>query len=105
MFLEYLSQENSDYFIIMQIDGAGWHKSKGLKIPENMKLVFQPPYSPQANPTEHIWDEIRENNMKNITFKTLNDVINTLCDELNELRANVERVKSMTLFLHINIAL
>ena len=105
IFLEHVSKTYSDHFIIMQMDGAGWHKSRGLKIPENMKFVFQPPYSPQLNPTEHIWDEIREKNMKNTAFKTMKDVVNALCNGLNQLRANVKRVKSMTLFPHLNIVL
>lgn len=105
IFLEHVSQENSNYFIIMQMDGAGWHKSQGLKIPENIRLVFQPPYSPQLNPTEHIWDEIREKDMKNNVFNSIKEVITALSDGLNKLRANIERVKSMTLFPHLDIAL
>lgn len=41
------------------VDGAGWHKSTGLKIPENVKLIAQPSHSPELNPEEHIWDELR----------------------------------------------
>jgi hypothetical protein len=103
IFLEHLSQEYSDFFIIMQADGAGWHKSKGLKIPENIRLIFQPAYSPQLNPTEHIWDEIREKDMKNIAFKTMKDVIDALCKGLNSLKADTQRVMSMTCFPHFNI--
>jgi transposase len=25
-----------------------------------MRLIFLPPYSPELNPVEHLWDEIRE---------------------------------------------
>lgn len=103
IFLEHVSQEYSEYFIIMQADGAGWHKSKGLKIPENIRIIFQPPYSPQVNPVEHIWDEIRERDMHNISFKTIKDLINKLCKGLNALKSNIEKVKSMTSFPHLNI--
>jgi transposase len=34
----------------MFLDGAGWHRSKELLIPKNMKLIFIPPYSPELNP-------------------------------------------------------
>ena len=40
--------------IVMVLDGAGWHKSKALKIPQNMKLLPLPPYSPELNPVENI---------------------------------------------------
>lgn len=103
IFLEHVSQQYPDYFIIMQADNAGWHKSKGLKMPENIRLIYQPAYSPQVNPVEHIWDEIREKVMQNILFRTINDVIDTLCKGLNALKANIKKVKSMTGFPHLNI--
>lgn len=105
IFLQHVSKTYSDYFIVMQADGAGWHKSKGLKIPENIRFVFQPAYSPQLNPTEHIWDEIREKFMKNKVFNSIRDVINALSKGLNVLRANIERVKTMTSFSHFDIVL
>ncbi len=103
IFLEHVSQEYKDHFIIMQADKAGWHRSKGLKIPENIRLVYQPAYSPQLNPVEHIWDEIREKEMQNKAFKTIKNVIDALCKGLNTLRSNINRVKSMTSFQHLNI--
>jgi hypothetical protein len=103
IFLEHLSQEYSQYFIIMQADNAGWHKSKGLKIPENIRLIYQPAYSPQVNPVEHIWEEIREKVMQNIPFKSINDVMDALCNGLNSLKANISKIKSMTGFPHLNI--
>ena len=46
-------------FIVLACDGAAWHKSKGLDIPENIELVFIPPYTPEMNPIEQIWSQIR----------------------------------------------
>lgn len=45
LFLEDVSHTFSDYFIVMQVDQAGWHCAKALVIPENMRLITQPPYS------------------------------------------------------------
>jgi transposase len=56
LFLEHLSQTYPKYFIVMQVDGAGWHRSQELIIPANIRLIQQPPYSPEVNPVEHIWD-------------------------------------------------
>jgi transposase len=41
-------------------DGAGWHQAADLKVPDNMRPVRLPPYSPELNPVDHLWDEIRE---------------------------------------------
>src|SRR5437667_1378023 len=45
LFLKHLSQTYSKYFIVMQVDGAGWHCSQELVIPANIRLIQQPPYS------------------------------------------------------------
>lgn len=37
------------------MDGAGWHKAKNLKRPENIEFIFLPPYSPELNPVERFW--------------------------------------------------
>ncbi len=51
--------------IVMVLDGAGWHKSKSLMIPDNLRLPSLPPYSPELNPVEHIWDDLREKEFHN----------------------------------------
>ena len=43
LFLEHVSQTFSKYFIVMQVDGAGWHHAHELVLPENMRLIEQPP--------------------------------------------------------------
>ncbi|MGL3709408.1 transposase [Leptospirillum ferriphilum] len=45
----------------MVLDGAGWHRNQELKVPDNIRLLSLPPYSPELNPVEHLWDELREN--------------------------------------------
>jgi len=68
LFLHQVSVELADYFIVMQVDKASWHRSKYLKIPENIRLIHQPSYSPQLMPVEHIWEEIKENHFYNHVF-------------------------------------
>jgi hypothetical protein len=60
IFLDHVSKEFIEYNIIMLVDKAGWHRSKDLKLPENVRLINQPSHSPELNPVEHFWDEIRE---------------------------------------------
>jgi len=60
IFLEEVSNRHPEEFILTLLDSVGWHRAKALEVPENMKLVPLPPYSPQLNPIENIWEEIRE---------------------------------------------
>jgi hypothetical protein len=105
MFLENLSNDFPYNEIIMQEDGAGWHKSKDLKIPKNIHFIIQPPYSPELNPSEHIWDEIREKYLHNRIFNSLDETMEKVCLGLNDLDSKPEYVKSMTFFPHLNIVL
>ena len=73
---------------------AVWHKSKGLDIPKNIKINHIPPYTPEMNPKEQIWKQIRSMGFKNEVFSTLKDVIDRLCDTINLLTKNM--VKSIT---------
>lgn len=56
IFLDEVAQRYPGDNIVMMVDGAGWHKSNDLKLPENLRLLFLPPYSPELNPQEHLWD-------------------------------------------------
>ncbi|MDD6489492.1 MAG: IS630 family transposase [Clostridia bacterium] len=53
-FLEHLSIAYPNDIIVLVCDGATWHKSKGLKIPDNIFLTFIPPYTPEMNPIEQV---------------------------------------------------
>lgn len=104
IFLGQVSQEFKDYFLIMQVDGAAWHCSKGLVIPENLRLITQPAHSPELNPVEHLWEEIRENHFYNKVFDSIEAVMDKLCFGINELISTPERLQAMTYFPHLRIA-
>ena len=59
IFLAQVSEAHRDEFIIMVLDGASSHKGKELKLPKNVSLVPLPPYSPELNPAEQIWNTLR----------------------------------------------
>jgi hypothetical protein len=106
LFLEQVSQTFSRYFIVMQVDGASWHHSDDLVIPSNIRLIEQPPYSPEVNPVEHVWDEVREKYFANRAFPSLDALMEVLCQGLNELADDPERLRSLTDFPHlINVKL
>lgn len=80
IFLMSLSKSYPHDKIMLVCDGAGWHKSKGLIIPENIEILYIPPYTPEMNPIEQIWDEIREKGFRNEVFSTLDKVVDRLSD-------------------------
>ena len=104
LFLEHVSQTFSQYFLVIQVDQAGWHSAKDLVIPENIRLISQPAYSPELNPVEHIWEELREKAFSNRAFASLNAVIETLCEQLRQLEDNSKLLRSMTFFPHFRMA-
>jgi hypothetical protein len=101
LFLDHVSQDFKDFFVIMIVDQAGWHMTKRLKIPENIRLIAQPSHSPELNPVEHLWDELREKAMTNKGFKSLDQVEEALCREIRALESDPERIRSMTNFPHL----
>jgi hypothetical protein len=105
LFLEHVSQTYAQFFIVMQVDGAGWHHSDELVVPSNMRLIAQPPYSPEVNPVEHVWDELREKYFHNRAFPSLESLIDVLCQGLNDLAADPKHLRSLTGFPHFDITI
>jgi hypothetical protein len=101
--LEPVAQTLAAYFIVMQGDRAGWHTAQALKIPENMRLIPQPSDSPELNPVEHIWDEVREKWFHNRVFQALSQVVDTLAAGLRSLAAHPARGRSMTNCPHFRV--
>jgi transposase len=98
LFLREVSSRHPDEFILMVMDGAGWHKAGELKVPENMHLIFLPPYSPELNPVEHVWESIRENWFPNEVFESIDGVENQLVKALTALESDPAAVASLTGF-------
>jgi hypothetical protein len=98
IFLREVSNRHPEEFILMIMDGAGWHRAKALKVPDNMALIFLPPYSPELNPVEHIWDCIREEDFGNEVFNSIEAVEDQLARSLAALERDPAKVASMTGF-------
>jgi len=103
IFLDEVAEQFAHYFIVMQVDQAAWHTSEKLVIPENIRLICQPAGSPETNPTENLWDYIKENDFRNRYFRTIKDVEKQLCRSLEAIRHAPEIVKSIVNFPHLNI--
>ena len=79
IFLQELSRRYPDDTILLCCDGAAWHKSNALHLPDNIELFFLPPYTPEMNPIEQIWKELRRIGFRNEVFATLDKVVDRLC--------------------------
>jgi len=105
IFLKNTSLFYKHYRIIMIMDSAGWHTTKKLKLPDNITILPLPPYSPQLNPVEHLWDYIREQKeFNNHTFNTLDEAQGNLEKALLGLHSEKAKIISLCNFSWINSA-
>ncbi|WP_232310110.1 MULTISPECIES: IS630 family transposase [Francisella] len=81
--------------IALVVDNAGWHTSKQLDIPKNITLIPLPPYSPELNPMEQVWEWMKNNYLSNICFDSYNDILEKLTIAWNHFSSNAELVKSI----------
>ena len=87
--------------ILLVVDGAGNHHGDELEIPANIILQPLPPYAPELNPQENIWDEIREKIFKNFALKSMDEVNDKLDEAALYIKRNPSRVKSIASFPYI----
>jgi len=87
IFLEELAKQYPSDNILLCYDRAAWHKAGSLHIPENVRLFFIPPYTPEMNPIKQIWKELRRSGFRNEIFATLEKVVDCLCDMISSLSA------------------
>lgn len=92
-YLQLLSLHKPTEFKILLVDNATFHKAKRLKIPENIALLFQPPYSPELNPAEMMWRYFKDR-LGNMIHKTIEDLSLNLGELIR--KVNAETIKSIT---------
>ena len=70
---------------VVLLDQAGWHTSPKLNVPANISLLALPPKSPELNPTENVWQDLRDNWLSNRVFTSARDIVDHCCDAWNRL--------------------
>jgi transposase len=82
LYLAALAAAFPDQEIRLIWDQASWHKSKSLKVPDNIALKSLPPYSPELNPVEKLWQWLKKHLCRNRLFAYLDDLMDTLAEML-----------------------
>jgi transposase len=98
IFLEILSNRHPDDLILLFCDQASFHRNKELSIPKNIIIRHIPPYSPELNPSENMWGEMREKYFGNYAFKSLKAVEDRLVETSIFYENNPKIVQSITGF-------
>jgi DDE superfamily endonuclease len=81
------------------LDGAGWHVSEGLTVPANLTLIQLPPYSPELNPVERVWEYLRHRWLSHrVLAGGYEAVVDAACAAWNALLAEPGRLRSLTSF-------
>lgn len=81
---------------LLLIDGAGWHVAKALKVPDNITLLKLPPYAPELNPMENVWQYLRANKLAITVFDSYEDILDKCADAWNFFATEPERLTSIT---------
>lgn len=95
-FLAQVGSAYPDRHVVMVLDGASSHRALALPVPENVSLIHLPPYSPELNPTEILWHELREKNCSNRVFDSLDAVVEQVEQGLRNLAANPGAVSRLS---------
>ena len=81
---------------IVILDGAGWHQPGGpLHLPDNLSLLPLPPYSPELNAQENIWQYLRQNFLAGRIFESYDAIVNTCSTAWNALIQEPGRIRSI----------
>lgn len=94
IFLDEFSKLNKREYKIMFLDNGAFHKAKRLIIPENIGLIFLPPYSPELNPAEKVWWIIKRH-MCNKAYVSIQQLQNDM-DKIIKEHLTIANIKSLT---------
>ena len=98
IYLDEFSKAYADSFNVMLLDRGKFHQAKSLKIPHNVALVFLPPYSPELNPIERLWEAIKAE-MANELYPTIHALVEKVASILNSYTK--ETIQSLTSYPYL----
>ena len=81
---------------LLVLDGAGWHGGKDLVVPDNITLITLPPYAPELNPVENVWQFLRANKLAITVFDDYDDIVDKCCDAWTFFAQDNDTIASIT---------
>jgi transposase len=85
-----------DEHVALFLDSAGWHRSNDLVIPASITLMPLPPYSPELNPVERVWEYLKERFLSHRLLDDFDAIVDAACSAWNKMTAQAGRLTSMT---------
>jgi len=96
IYLKQFSRElPEDVHAVILWDQAGFHKSKELHVPDNITILELPPYSPELNPVENLWQYLRGHYWSNRSYRDYDDLRKAACDAWQAVCISPEMIKSI----------
>lgn len=81
---------------VLVLDCAGWHQAGGrLIVPHNITLMPLPPYAPELNPVENVWEFLRANLLSHRIWDSIDDIVEACCNAWNSLIKTPHRITSI----------
>lgn len=94
---EIARQVSADAHAVLVCDGAGWHQTgERLTVPGNLSLLRLPPYAPELNPIENVWEYLRGNQLSMRVWDSYEAILDACCNAWNRFLADTARVASIT---------
>ncbi len=93
---EFAARLAADAQAVLVLDGAGWHASGDLVVPDRVSLVTLPPYVPELNPVERVWLYLRERFLSHCVFATYDDLVQACADAWRAL--TTDTLRSLTAY-------
>ena len=103
IYLNEFSKQNPQEFKIIVLDNGAFHKAKTLNIPGNIALIFLPPYSPELNPAEKMWQTMKDNFTGKL-FNSLDSLSHFIKEQVQALSKNsiISTCSYNYIFSHLN---
>lgn len=80
---------------VIILDQAAWHTTKKLCLAKNLSLLPLPPASPELNPTEQVWQVLRDRYLANRYFKSYDHIIESCCEAWNIFTSSNDAVRQL----------
>lgn len=81
---------------VVVMDRAGWHTKLDIKVPSNISILYLPPYSPELNPQENVWQHLRDTYLAKRVFDSSPHIIDICCHAWTSFANSPSLISSLT---------